>query len=107
MEYLVIFLNYDGSELYRTMIKEGETAEYKGIIPQKKDEEFVGWSKDLKDIRDNLIVKATFEKAKDGNLKLGALSFVENNKEVHVIEQAVITNEDLKKEKNAEKDVEM
>lgn len=104
MEYLVIFMNFDGQELYRTMVKEGETAVYKGPMPKKQDEEFSGWNKDLKNIRDNLIVTAKFEKAKSGVLKLGAMSFVENEKSVHVIEQAVITNEDLKRNKEVEKE---
>lgn len=102
MEYLVIFLNYDGSELYKTTVKEGETAVYQGSLPQKENEEFVGWNKDLKNVRDNLIVTAVFEKSKKGVLKLGAMSFVENEKEVHVIEQAVISNEDLHKDKETD-----
>ena len=99
MEYLVIFMNFDGQELYRTMVKEGETAVYSGPMPKKEGEEFSGWNKDLKDIRDNLIVTANFEKTKKGVLKLGAMSFIENEKSVHVIEQAVITNEDIKRDK--------
>lgn len=106
MEYLVIFMNFDGQELYRTMVKEGETAVYNGPMPKKENEEFVGWSKDLKNINDNLIVTAKFEKSKKGVLQLGAMSFVENEKSVHVIEQAVITNEDLKKEQEKETDME-
>lgn len=104
MEYLVIFMNHDGQELYRTMVKEGETAVYKGPMPHKQEEEFVGWNKELKNIRDNLIVTAVFEKPKKGTLKLGAMSFVENEKNVHVIEQAVISNEDLYQ--NKEQDME-
>lgn len=102
MEYLVLFLNYDGKELYKTMVKEGETAIYEGSVPKKPNEEFIGWNKSLKNIRDNLIVTAVFEKVKKGTLKLGAMSFVENEKTVHVIEQAVISNEDLYKKKETD-----
>ena len=102
MEYLVVFLNYDGTELYKTMVKEGETAVYHGKLPVKPEEEFIGWNKSLKNINDNLIVTAVFEKAKKGNLRLGAMSFIENGKEIHVIENAVITNEDLHKDKETD-----
>ena len=102
MEYLVLFLNENGEELYRTTVKEGETAIYEGPIPQKPNEEFAGWNKSLKNISDNLIVTAVFEKPKKGTLKLGAISFIENEKSVHVIEQAVISNEDLYKNKETE-----
>lgn len=99
MEYLVLFLNYNGEELYKIMVKKGETAVYKGPVPVKPNEEFIGWNKPLKNIQDNLIITAVFEKSKKGTLKLGAMSFVENEKSVHVIEQAVISNEDLHKSK--------
>ncbi|MBQ9314573.1 MAG: hypothetical protein IJ220_06255 [Clostridia bacterium] len=104
MEYLVIFLNYNGEELYKTMVKEGETAVYEGPVPKKGEETFAGWNKSLKNITDNLIVTAVFEKPKKGTLRLGAMTFVENEKSVHVIEQAVISNEDLYK--NKETDIE-
>ena len=104
MEYLVIFLNYNGEELYKTMVKEGETAVYEGPVPKKGEEIFAGWNKSLKNITDNLIVTAVFEKPKKGTLRLGAMTFVENEKSVHVIEQAVISNEDLYK--NKETDIE-
>ena len=104
MEYLVIFLNYDGQELYKTFVKAGETAVYEGKIPTKLNEEFIGWDKPLKNINDNLIVTAVFEKQKKGNLKLGAISFVENDKKIHVIENVVITNADLNKDKDKDKE---
>ena len=104
MEYLVIFLNYDGTELYRTTVQEGGTAVYEGPMPQRKDMEFSGWNKSLKDIRDNLLVTATFEKVKKGSLKVGVMTFVENEKDVHILDQAVITNEDLHKDVDTEID---
>lgn len=106
MEYLVIFLDEDGKELYRTMVSEGDTAIYKGEMPKKQNEQFVGWNKSLKNITDNLIVTAVYEKAKEGALTLGAMSFVENEKDVHIIDQAVISNKDLIKDKNKETEVE-
>lgn len=102
MEYLVLFLNYDGTELYRTLVKEGETAVYAGPTPHKQDEKFVGWNKSLKDVSDNLIVTAVFEKGRQGNLKLGVISFVENEKEMHIVDQAVVTNKDLLVDKKKE-----
>lgn len=95
MGYLIIFLNYDGVELYKTMVSAGETAVYQGEIPQKPNEKFIGWNKSLTNINDNLIVTAVFEKERTGKLKLGAMSFIENGKDIKVIEDAVITNEDL------------
>ena len=99
-----MFLNYDGKELYKTMVKAGETAIYDGDRKSVVQGKFIGWNKPLKNITDNLIVTAVFEKPKKGSLKLGAMSFIENEKTVHVIEQAVISNEDLYR--NKEKDME-
>lgn len=104
MEYIVIFLNYDGTKLYETLVNAGETAVYQGELPQKPSEKFVGWNKSLKNINDNLIVTAVFEKEKKGNLKLGVMSFIESDKRIHVIENAVIRNSDLKKDKETEFD---
>ena len=104
MEYLVIFLNYDGKELYKTMVKEGETAVYQGSVPKKPNEEFVGWNKPLNKISDNLIVTAVFEKNKKGVLQLGAISFEEENQKVKVIEDIVLTNEDLYVQKDTDID---
>lgn len=101
MEYLVIFLNYNGEELYKTMVQAGDTAVYKGAMPEKPNEKFVGWNKPLTNVNDNMFVTAVFEKSKDASsLKLGAISFVKNDKEINVIETAVITNEDLNKNKD-------
>ncbi len=102
MEYIVLFLNYDGTELYKTLVKEGETAVYVGETPQKMGEKFIGWSKPLENVMDNMIVKALFEKEKGSALKLGAISFEKNGEKINVIEQAVITNEDLQKDKETD-----
>lgn len=102
MEYIVIFLNYDGTELYKTLVNEGETAVFVGDPPKKNGEKFIGWSKPLENVRDNMIVKAVFEKSK--TLKLGAISFEQNDEKINVIEQAVISNEDL--QINKETDIE-
>ena len=95
MEYLVIFLNYNGVELYKTVVPAGGTAVYEGEKPKKPNEEFIGWSKPLTNINDNLIVTAVFEKPRTGVLKLGAISFIENEKDIKIIDNSVITNEDL------------
>ena len=104
MEYLVIFLNYNGVELYKTMVPAGGTAVYQGEIPKKPNEEFAGWNKPLTNVSDNMFVTAVFEKERTGRLKLGAISFVENEKDVKVIDNVVISNEDLHKSK--ENDIE-
>ena len=104
MEYLVIFLNYDGSELYKTMVEAGGTVVYKGPMPEKSDEKFVGWNKPLTNINDNMFITAVFEKAKTTSLKLGAMTFIKNDNEINIIDNAVITNKDLYVEK--ENDVE-
>lgn len=102
MEFLVVFLNYNGQELYKTTVPAGGTAVYEGDVPKKQGEEFVGWNKPLTNINDNMIVTAVFEKPKNGSLKLGAISFIENDKEIKVIESVVITNEDLYIEKDTD-----
>ena len=106
MEYLVLFLNEAGTELYRTMVKEGDTAIYEGQVPRQENKVFVGWNKSLKEVRDNLIVTAVFEKQKQGTLKLGAMSFVENEQSIDIIDQAVITNRDLQQNKQLENEKE-
>ena len=104
MEYLVIFLNYDGSELYKTMVEAGGTVVYEGAMPEKPNEKFVGWNKPLTNVNDNMFITAVFEKTKTASLKLGAMTFIKNNDEVKIIDNAVITNKDLYVEK--ENDVE-
>lgn len=104
MEYLVIFLNYDGKELYKTMVPEGGTAVYNGELPQQPNAEFKGWNKSLSNVVDNMIVTAVFEKARKGVLKLGAMTFIENEKDVVVIDNAVISNEDLHVNKESDID---
>ena len=94
-EYLVIFVNYDGKELYKTKVNAGGDVVYEGPKPVKPNEEFIGWNKSLKNINENLIITAVFEKAKKGALRLAAMSFEKNDKQIEVIEEAVITNEDL------------
>ena len=94
-EFLVIFVNYDGKELYKTTVKKGESVSYKGPKPTKPEETFIGWNKDLKNINENVIVTAVFEKAKTSNLRLGAISFQKDEKNINILDKASITNEDL------------
>ena len=102
MEYLVIFLNYDGKELYKVMVPAGGTAVYAGENPQKPNEEFVGWNKPLDNVNDNMFVTAVFEKKRTGVLKVAGISFEEAERDVRVIDNVIITNEDLQKDKNVE-----
>lgn len=102
MEYLVIFLNYDGKELYKVMVPAGDTAVYAGDTPQKPNEEFVGWNKALNNVNDNMIVTAIFEKERTGVLKVAGISFEEAERDVRVIDNVIITNEDLQKDKNVD-----
>lgn len=95
MEHLVIFMNYDGKELYKVMVPHGATAVYQGGIPKKDGEEFIGWSKPLENIIDDTVVIAKFEKKKTGVLNLGAITFVEGENEIKVLDNVVISNEDL------------
>lgn len=102
MEYLVIFLNYDGQELYKVMVPEGGTAVYVGDTPKKPNEEFVGWNKPLNNINDNMFVTAVFEKQRTGVLKVAGISFEEAGKDIRVIDNVIISNEDLQKNKDVE-----
>lgn len=102
MEYLVIFLNYDGKELYKVMVPAGGTVVYAGDTPQKPNEEFVGWDKPLNNVNDNMFVTAVFEKPRTGVLKVAGISFEEAGRDVRVIDNVIITNEDLQKDKNVE-----
>ncbi len=102
MEYLVIFLNYDGKELYKVMVPAGGTAVYVGENPQKPNEEFVGWNKPLDNVNDNMFVTAVFEKERTGALKVAGISFEEAGRDVRVIDNVIISNEDLQKEKNVD-----
>ena len=90
--------------MYKTTVTAGATAVYHGALPVKPNEEFVGWNKPLTNINDNLIVTAVFEKSKKGVLKLGAISFEEENQKVKVIDDIVITNEDLHISKETDMD---
>ena len=101
-EYIVIFVNYDGKELYKTTVKSGGNVTYKGPTPSKPEEVFVGWNKPLTNITDNLIITAVFEKAKDSSLKLAAIAFEKKDKDIDVIDSAVISNEDLHKHKETD-----
>ena len=38
VEYTAIFINHDGTELYRTLVKEGDTATYVGDTPTRSNE---------------------------------------------------------------------
>lgn len=102
MEYLVIFLNYDGKELYKVMVPAGSSAVYVGDVPEKPNEKFVGWNKSLDNVNDNMFVTAVFEKEKTGALKVAGIAFEEVGNDIRVIDSVVISNEDLQKNKDVE-----
>ncbi len=102
MEFDVVFVNYDGTLLYKTKVSEGGTAVYEGNIPKKNGEEFVGWDKPLKNITHNTLITAVFEKTKKGALKVAAISFAEQEKNIEIIDQAIVTNQDLHLEQENE-----
>ena len=63
--YLVIFHNYDGNELYRTYVTEGEDAKYSGATPTRIADQqytytFSDWDKSLENIHESTIFTATF-----------------------------------------------
>lgn len=64
--YHVKFLNYDETLLYETDVLEGTEAVYKGEEPTKPEDdefkyEFVGWDKDLKNIKSDITLVAQFK----------------------------------------------
>lgn len=67
--YNVIFYNYDESLLYETKVEEGMNVFYPYDDPIHEEDidytyTFIGWDKDLSNIKEDLIIHALFE-AKD------------------------------------------
>ena len=66
-EYSVLFVNYDGSYLYDTTAKHGESVTYKGPIPEKISADphyiysFSGWDQDLNYITGNTVFTAQYD----------------------------------------------
>lgn len=65
-EYTVKFKNYDGTDLYSTTVKYGESASYVGDIPLKPSTdfatyEFIGWDKELTNISSSFTTIALFK----------------------------------------------
>lgn len=63
--YLCLFVNYDGSELYREYVTEGENAAYSGSLPTKPATQqytyaFSNWDKPLNNIQSNTTFTAQF-----------------------------------------------
>lgn len=64
--YQVKFVNYDDSELYQTIVREGRDAVYNGETPTHPEDdeftyEFDGWDKELTNIQSDVTFKATFK----------------------------------------------
>ena len=67
-DYLVSFVNYDGSLLYETYVEAGDVPHYVGDTPTKNINDsyvytFAGWDKILTQTYENTVYTATFEKA--------------------------------------------
>ncbi len=68
--YYVGFVNYDGTILYETYVKEGDDAVYEGPIPTRPDDSygntytFLGWSGTLTDINKDSNFVANYSSAK-------------------------------------------
>jgi len=65
-EYIVNFINWDGTLLYSTTVKAGENAVYIGKTPEKPDDEeytyvFSGWDKSMNCIKAETVFQAQFE----------------------------------------------
>lgn len=63
--YEVVFKNYDGTILYKTTVKSGQDAEYKGKIPEKPAEgdkfyTFDCWSESIDKVSGNMTVVAQY-----------------------------------------------
>lgn len=59
VEYLVTFLNWDGTELAQIAVERGEAAT-PPTAPTREGYTFIGWDKDLSNITENLTVTALF-----------------------------------------------
>lgn len=65
------FVNYDGTELYVTTVKYGETAKYLGPTPTRTGDyfsgyEFIGWDSELFDIQEDTTFVAVFKRVDGG-----------------------------------------
>lgn len=77
--YYVDFVNYDGSELDSSYVKEGENAVYGGQTPTRPDEgnttyTFIGWNKSLDNINENTTFVAQYVE-KDFGYKVKFLNY--------------------------------
>lgn len=66
--YTCYFYNYDGTYLYETLVKAGESAIYLGPTPTRPDEgevkyTFIGWDKSTRDIHSQTSFIATYSSA--------------------------------------------
>ena len=66
LEYVdITFLNYDGTELYRTEVEKGKNVSYYGNTPtRERDEDYIytfeGWDKSLTNIQEDTVFTAEF-----------------------------------------------
>lgn len=65
------FVNFDGTELYVTTVKYGETVKYIGPTPTRTGDyfsgyEFIGWDNELYDIQEDTIFVAVFKRVDGG-----------------------------------------
>lgn len=69
--YQVTFYNYNYDTLYQTTVREGETAEYKGITPERPSADkvsykFIGWNKPLDNVSSDMYVVAMYTEIYEG-----------------------------------------
>ncbi|MDY2902370.1 MAG: InlB B-repeat-containing protein, partial [Bacilli bacterium] len=59
--YEVVFKDYDGTELKKETVKEGNSATAP-VPPTREGYTFTGWDKDFTNVQSNLVVTAQYEK---------------------------------------------
>jgi hypothetical protein len=83
-KYTVTFIDHDGTELKKELVKEGEAARAPAV-PQRDGYVFVGWDKSFSNIAENTVVCATYQKLEGHTVMVNSTSIKKGTKTVEVV----------------------